>query len=251
MLRAMLPVLAMLGLFAWTKPSRADAANIVACTLRQAGAEFTGSCDVPCLVNALAIDIDGSRPGASCDAPPRRVPATLKEVAPGKYLGTMEGKFPEDPKRFELMLGEPGVAKTPFGWFPLRRTLVSGDTMQLTIAAGAQLPPTMDDIRIIQRASRLLSEPGRWNRHDDRSCPPAPQEWSLFCALQQATTEVSDGMHYRQPALQAARQEVAAVYGSHVSKHRLMEYNNDPATTLADVQGVLAVAQAKLERRLR
>ena len=62
---------------------------------------------------------------------------------------------------------------------------------------------------------------------------------------------MSGGVHYRQPALQAARQEVAAVYGSCVSKHRLMEYNNDPATTLADVQGVLAAAQAKLERRLR
>ena len=251
MLRGAFLLAATLGLGAWAGPATAEEANIAVCTLRRAGAEFTGSCDVPCLVNALAIDIDGPRPGAFCDAPPRRVAATLKEVAPGKYLGTMEGKFPEDPKRFELLMGEPGVAKTPFGWFPLRQALVSGDTMRLLIAAGAQLPPTMDDIRIIRRANELLSEPGRWNRHDDRSCSPAPQAWSLFCALQQATTEASGGVHYRQPALQAVRQEVAAVPGSHVSKHRLMEYNNDPATTLADVQGVLAAAQAKLERRLR
>lgn len=58
-------------------------------------------------------------------------------------------------------------------------------------------------------------------------------------------------MHYRQPALQAVRQEVAAVYGSHVSKHRLMEYNNDESTTLTEVQGLLTKAQAKLESRLR
>lgn len=251
MLRGTFLLLVILGLAAWARPAAAEEANIVACTLHRTGAEFTGSCDVPCLVNALAIDIDGPRPGASCDASPRRVPAALKEVAPGKYLGTMEGKFPEDPKRFELLPGASGVAKTPFGWFPLRQASVSGDTMQMTIAAGAQLPPTMDDIRIVRRASGLLSKPSRWNRHDDRSCPPDPQAWSLFCALQQATTEVSGGVHYRQPALQAARQEVAAVYGNHVSKHRLMEYNNDPATTLADVQGVLEAAQAKLERRLR
>jgi hypothetical protein len=58
-------------------------------------------------------------------------------------------------------------------------------------------------------------------------------------------------VHYRQPALQAVRQEVAAVYGSQVSKHRLMEYNNDDSTTLVQVQGVLTKAQAKLESRLR
>jgi hypothetical protein len=123
--------------------------------------------------------------------------------------------------------------------------------MQLTISAGAQLPPTIDDIRIIQRASMLLADAAKWNRQDDRSCPPDRQSWSLFCALQKATTEVSGGVHYRQPALQAVRQEVAAVYGSHVSKHRLMEYNNDDSTTLTDVQGVLTKAQAKLESRLR
>jgi hypothetical protein len=110
-------------------------------------------------VNALAIDIDGPRPGASCNTPPRNVPAALKEIAPGKFLGTMEGKFPEDPKRFELQTGKPGIAKTPFGWFTLRDASVSGDTMQLTIAAGVQMPPTMDDIRIIQRASMLLADP--------------------------------------------------------------------------------------------
>jgi hypothetical protein len=64
----------------------------------------------------------------------------------------------------------------------------------------------------------------------------------LFCAFQQATTEVSDGVHYRQPALQAVPQEVAAIYGSHVSKHRLMEFNNDVSTTLTEVQGVLTKA---------
>jgi hypothetical protein len=243
---------ALLGLLAsaaWATPARG--AETITCKLLSTAGEFRGSCDVPCLVNALAIDIDGPQPGASCDGKLRSVPAAIKEIAPGKFLGTMEGKFPEDPKRFELLTSKPGVAKTPFGWFALQDTLVSGDTMQLTISAEAQLPPTIDDIHIIQRASTLLADSTKWNRHDDRSCPPDRQSWSLFCALQQATTEVSGGVHYRQPALQAVRQEVAAVYGSHVSKHRLMEFNNDDATTLTEVQGVLTKAQAKLESRLR
>lgn len=253
--RFVIPIaIVLLGLCAsavWATPAGAAETNTIICNLQSTTSEFRGSCDVPCLVNALAIDIEGPRPGTSCNTPPRSVPATLKEIAPGKFLGTMEGKFPEDPKRFELLTSKPGVAKTPFGWFALQDALVSGDTMQLTISADEQLPPTIDDIRIIQRASMLLADPAKWNRRDDRSCPPDRQSWSLFCALQQATKEVADGVHYRQPALQAVRQEVAAVYGSHVSKHRLMEFNNDDTTTLTAVQGVLTKAQAKLESRLR
>ena len=251
MIPAAIVLLGLLASAAWVTPAAAAETSTITCNLQRTTGEFRGSCDVPCLVNALAIDIDGPRPGASCNTPPRNVPAALKEIAPGKFLGTMEGKFPEDPKRLELPTSQPGVAKTPFGWFALQEVSVSGDTMQLTISAGAQLPPTIDDIRIIQRASMLLADPAKWNRQDDRSCPPDPQSWSLFCALRQATTEVSGGVHYRQPALQAVREEVAAAYGSRVSKHRLMEFNNDNSTTLAAVQGVLTKAQAKLESRLR
>src|SRR5476649_2187423 len=90
---------ALLGLLAsaaWATPARG--AETISCKLLSTAGEFRGSCDVPCLVNALAIDIDGPQPGASCDGKLRSVPAAIKEIAPGKFLGTMEGKFPEDPK---------------------------------------------------------------------------------------------------------------------------------------------------------
>ncbi|MGL4974512.1 MAG: hypothetical protein ACRC56_04395, partial [Bosea sp. (in: a-proteobacteria)] len=35
------------------------APNTVTCSLEQKGAKFEGTCSVPCMVNALAIDIDG------------------------------------------------------------------------------------------------------------------------------------------------------------------------------------------------
>ena len=118
------------------------------------------------------------------------------------------------------------------------------------IAANNQLPPTNSDIGIIQRALALLSSEAAWNRHDTRTCAPDPQSWSLFCALQQATAEISGGVHYRQPALQAVREEVDRVY-DRVSKHRLMEYNNDAGTSLADVHKVLLAAEDHLKQRLR
>jgi len=166
----------------------------------------------------------------------------------------MQGKFPEDPTRFEVVMPiaeKPGIAKTPFGWFSLQNAKRENQTLSLTIAANNQLPPTQDDIRIIQRALVLLADDKVWNRADNRTCPPNPQKWSLFCALQQATQEVSGGVHYRQPALQMAREVLNEVGGNRLGKHRLMDYNNHPDTTLAEVHSLLRTAEARLEKRLR
>jgi hypothetical protein len=164
----------------------------------------------------------------------------------------MQGKFPEDPTRFELVVDtKPGIAKTPFGWFALQDAEQDNGTLRLTVSANNQLPPTSDDIRIIQRAKALLSSERKWNRSDNRTCPPHPEKWSLFCALQQATEEVSGGVHYRQPALQMAREVLNEVGGNRLDRHRLMDYNNHPDTTLVEIQDLLSTAQSRLERRIR
>ena len=229
--------------------------NTVTCSLSRTGTEFRGTCEIPCLVNAMAIGIDGPAPSVACAALPRRVATTLRKV-PGSenWLGTMEGKFPEDPTRFEVITGrdgERGLAKTPYGWFRLEASLLADDRLSLTILGNSQLPPTMDDIRIIQRARALLSDGKVWNKNDDRTCPPQPQKWSAFCALMQATQEVTGGAHYRQPALQIVREVVNEVGGTRVKTHRLMEYNNHPDTTLDDIYTMLRVAQTRIEQRLR
>ena len=235
-----------------SSPAKGDT---LSCKLELAGNAYDGACEIPCRVNALAVDIDGPKSGFSCDAPHRRVPVTLRKTDTGDdWLGTMEGKHPEDPTRFGMILGKdgkPGVAKTPFGWFQLREAKLEGTGMTLAIDAGRQLPPTSDDLKIIQRALQLLSDTSMWNKNDDRNCPPNPQRWSLFCALMQATTEVSGGVHYRQPALQAVREVLNEVGGNRVSKHRLMDYNNHPDTTLAEIHDLLRTSQSRLERRFR
>jgi len=241
------------ALFAAPTAARAEA-NILTCVLDRSGSEFKGTCEVPCSVNALAIDIDGPNPKKACELLPRNVQAALHETSGGNWFGTMQGKFPEDPTRFELVASSgarPGVAKTPFGWFSLQSAQRENDTLKLAIAANNQLPPTHDDIRIIQRAIALLSDETFWNREDNRTCPANPQKWSLFCALEQATQEVAGGVHYRQPALQMAREVLNEVGGSRLGKHRLMDYNNHPDTTLAEIHNLLGAAQARLEKRLR
>jgi hypothetical protein len=244
-----------LALFAaWTPVNVAALEpNMLTCSLKRDANDFVGTCDIPCAVNALAIDLDGPRSNFSCTTPPRKVKATLRQQERfDDWLGTMEGKEPEDPTRFGAIRpkdGKLGVAKTPYGWFALTDASLDGDMLTLTVIANRQLPPTQDDIRIINRALELIPSHGAWNKEDNRQCPQNQMKLSLFCAMMQATTEVSGSVHYRQPAMQAVREVLNEVGVGRFKLHRLMDYNNHPDTTLEEVHALLRKAQAKLETR--
>jgi hypothetical protein len=235
------------------QPASATSANTIACQMKREGEEFRGTCAIPCAVNALQINIDGPRPGFMCSAADRIVNVTLRPQARfDDWLGTMQGKEPEDPTRFGVLKpkdGKPGVAKTPYGWFALTEADAAGDGLKLTISANRQLPPTPDDIRIIERAIALIPSREVWNKEDTRQCPPGQPKISLFCAMMQATTEVSGGVHYRQPAMQAVREVLNEVGGDRVKLHRIMDYNNHPDTTLEDIHALLRRAETKLKAR--
>lgn len=228
-------------------------ANAITCSLKQNGVEYRGDCSIPCAVNALAINIDGPRPGFTCSASDRSVAVTLRQQERfDDWLGTMQGKEPEDPTRFGVVKpkdGKHGVAKTPYGWFAVTEANVEGRNLMLFIAADRQLPPTQDDLRIISRAIALIPGPEVWNKNDNRTCPPAQPKISLFCAMMQATTEISGGVHYRQPAMQAVREVLNEVGGDRVKLHRIMDYNNHPETTLEDIHTLLRRAEVKLQER--
>lgn len=246
--------LAAVGLFSFDGSVAAQSAsNTMTCSLKQDGAQYRGQCAIPCAVNALAINIDGPRPGFSCSAPDRPVVVTLKQQERfDDWLGTMQGKEPEDPTRFGVVkpkAGKGGVAKTPYGWFALKEARTESDNLTLTIAADRQLPPTGDDLRIIRRAIELIPNATAWNKNDNRKCEPNQSKISLFCAMMQATTEVSGGVHYRQPAMQAVREVLNDVGGDRVKLHRIMDYNNHLDTTLDDIHALLRLAEAKLKER--
>jgi hypothetical protein len=225
-------------------PSAAIAQPIhMTCQLERKDDAYAGTCLVPCLVNELRIDINGPRPGA-CPNPDRRVKAKLKMADRGDHwLGTMDGRQLEDPTRFEVVSS---VARTPFGWFRIEKADIAATSVALKIDASRQLPATADDLKIVQRAKALIASEAVWNKQDDRNCPPNPTKWSAFCALMQATSEISGGIHCRQPALQAVREAVNAVGGTRVNKHRLMDYNNHPDTTLREIHGLFEQAAQRL-----
>ena len=93
-------LIALLACFGWTADVSAQApSRSLTCSLQRTGTDFKGVCEVPCEVNALAVNFDGVKPNFSCYTPPRRVAASLRETEKTGWIGTMEGAQPEDPTR--------------------------------------------------------------------------------------------------------------------------------------------------------
>jgi len=120
------------------------------------------------------------------------------------------------------------------------------------------LAVTVDDLETLERATALLQDEAAWNRNDDRQCADdeAADKRSLFCALQRASADVY-GSHdpnrvadHRRVALQEVRFAVEEATRGRELSHRLMDFNNLPETTLADIQRVLARATERVRARL-
>jgi len=112
-------------------------------------------------------------------------------------------------------------------------------------------PVTKADLRIVKRAREILDSPAKWNRADTRKCPAEAKTLSLYCALETATTEAGRKFEHRGAALQEARFVIDEIVVNRNYDHRLMDYNNDPATTFADIQEVLRITESLLALRLK
>ena len=116
----------------------------------------------------------------------------------------------------------------------------------------AHPPVTNADLTIVQRARQILKDPSKWNRADTRDCPEEATTFSLYCALEKATKEVTGTFQHRGAAMQEARfviDEIAPNRKKH--EHRLMDYNNDPSTTFADIQKMFELMQRHITERLK
>ena len=115
----------------------------------------------------------------------------------------------------------------------------------------ARPPVTKPDVLIVERARQILNSPEKWNRADNRKCPATESKFSLYCALEQATSEVTHNFAHRGAAMQEARFVIDddLAPNNHYD-HRLMDYNNDPRTTFADVQRFFDLLEARIEKRL-
>lgn len=112
------------------------------------------------------------------------------------------------------------------------------------------LPVTAKDLDILDHTDAILSDPAKWNRHDDRVCTPEDTTWSLFCALQRASVEVLGNYDHRRAALQEVRFAIEAAAPDHEFEHRLRDYNNLATTRFEDIKAVIHVARLRVADRL-
>jgi len=72
-----------------------------------------------------------------------------------------------------------------------------------------------------------------WNRADNRRCRTDAKTWSIYCAIEKATIEVTGGFHHRRPALEVVRVIIDERSAGRPYHHWLMELvpNNRPAAT--------------------
>jgi hypothetical protein len=113
-------------------------------------------------------------------------------------------------------------------------------------------PVTAADVQIVKRASQILDSPSKWNRADTRDCPAGATRFSLYCALEKATDEMSGNFEHRGAAIQEARFVIEDVSPRGKDyDHRLMDYNNDPTTTFADIQKVFRLLEDRISTRLK
>jgi len=206
---------------------------------------------------------DGVRWSGSCgplfDQQPRLQLAAAKAVTTGRwrkdvepsavYAGEMtDAGHANTPIELEIYSGGSGVLRTEYGWFPVSAFAASTATIQFQLDPTHEVPASGLDREIVQRADAILSSAAVWNRADNRKCPVRATSWSIYCAAERATIEVTGGFHHRRPAMELVRQIIEERTAGRRYHHRLMDYNNDPSTSLADVHAIFAEALARIDR---
>jgi hypothetical protein len=172
-----------------------------------------------------------------------------KDIQPtAVWAGSMTDNESSDAAvEIEVYAGDAGVFRTEYGWFPISAFEFGASRLQFKVDAEHEVPPNTLDRDILQRAAAILTSNSAWNRADDRQCPATATTWSIYCAEERASIEVTGGFHHRRPALELLRQIIDERAQSRQYSHRLMDYNNDPSTHLADVRSLFVEAIARIK----
>jgi len=109
------------------------------------------------------------------------------------------------------------------------------------------------DLRIIERADSILSDPSKWSKQDDRECSDDIEKakYSLYCALYKASIDISGEYVHRKAAMQVVRFTLEKYEAGRVKEHRLMDWNNHPDTSFDEMKKVLKESIEEVRSKLR
>jgi hypothetical protein len=110
-------------------------------------------------------------------------------------------------------------------------------------------PITAAEIGIVDRARDILKTPATWNKADGQECPADQKTLGIFCAMKRASEETIGEWNEVGPAMREARQLVDSLAKKHYNA-RLVDYNNDPDVSFADLQTFFRILHERLAKRL-
>ena len=153
------------------------------------------------------------------------------------------------------------LAKKDTGWYEGPCSSAGSLPVQLimreftpadAILQGDSLHAALTDIQILDRAIALLNNGKNWNRDDKRICDNSayPYQWSLFCALHQASIDIDSEYKHLRPAIQSARQAINEFTSGKQYGHLLQDFNNE-ARSFDSISWVLNRAREIILEKIR
>jgi hypothetical protein len=163
------------------------------------------------------------------------------------FSGKLFEKDDDYPVELELHDHNSGIIRTEYGWHAVSHFKSSATKIDFDMDAVNEIEPNELDLKIIEQAASILNNPDVWNRADNRVCNTAATTQSIYCAVAKASVEVTGGFDHRRPPAELVRTIVDERTKGRPYHHRLMDFNNDPTTTLGDIQSVFSEAEKRIQ----
>ncbi len=106
------------------------------------------------------------------------------------------------------------------------------------------------DLDILVKTNQLLNNKSLWDKGPIQACQKSVR-LSLFCALKEASIEITGRYVHRQPALQEVRFIIDDTYKTRWRIHRLADFNAHPDTSFKDIKWVIFSAIEIVKDKLR
>lgn len=182
---------------------------------------------------------------------------TPAEVPLWRGTGDLSWRQQREPLAVDAHTG--GTFRTGTQWFALTGIKAEGTLLEFAFDWAQEAMPTRVDLAILRRARSYVPDSAHWSPADDRDaaseplrgfdCPVTTRR-TLFCALYDASVAIAGEYWHGRPAVNAVRQAIAAA-GKGALQHPLTDFNNQPTTTLRDVQSVFDAAIREIEQKVR
>jgi hypothetical protein len=142
------------------------------------------------------------------------------------------------------------VMKTDVAWLLLENAVVQDLDLDFWFEFDKDAPPTVDDLEIIEGAMGILNHEIVWDRSANRRCRSGTTTWTLYCALRDATVEVTGEFHEYQPAMVITRAVIKQVFREMQFEQPIIQYNTYEDAILIEMHRLLTMATTRIRGQI-